>query len=181
MSAADIQAEIEVEDFENMAPPTVPEHGAAAAHNAFTVDAAPGPTESAEPATDPEIERQLALLAKQRQQLMTTQMAADEGALILARKKIEQDNLLKQLILQKNQNQVMNVNPFITQSQDIATAQRRFIEAQKYKQDEFTRAEQVSQIGNEEQYLTRQTYANYLWGIPSVQGLENQGEEYFAI
>jgi hypothetical protein len=181
MSQQDIQdllAELEVADQEELAPP-LPEHGAGGAHTAYTSSSLPSDSEFG--GFDPDITMQLATLQQQQQQLATVAMQKDQGQLLLERKKLEQDNLLKQLILQKNQNQVMNNNPYINQSDDRAVAQRRFMESQKLKQDEFTRAEQVSIMATEQQYLTMQTLANYKFGIPSVPGLVGQGEEYFAV
>ena len=173
----DLLAALEEVDAEQLAPPTNPEHGASGAHNSYTTSA----SESNFGGFDTDIEKQLVKLKEQQQQLMTVSMEKDQGQLLLARKKLEQDNLLKQLILQKNQNQVMNNNPFIQQSQDLAVAQRRFMEAQKYKQDEMTRALQISTMNNEQQYLNSQVYANYHWGIPAVQGLVDQGDDFFTM
>ena len=169
-------------DMLDSAPPQ-PEHGAGGAGQAFTAPTGSSSfaeSSSGDPSDFEDLNRKLAEMQKAMMNLMTASMGKDQASLLLQKKRLEQDNLLKQLILQKNQNQVLNVNPYITQSQDRAVSQRRFVEAQKLKQDEFTRAEQLSIINNEQQYLTQQALANYKWGIPSVQGIVYDGGDYFT-
>ena len=140
----------------------------------------PPPRQPPLPSFDELMRMTLDEFKRSQDNLFTQLMTVDQGQIALAKKKMENDNLMKQLLLQKNQNPVLNQNPYITQKQDEIRSQRRFIEAEKYQQDEFTRAEQVSTIANEQQYLTQQAYANYNWGIPAVQGIVNGGQEYFA-
>lgn len=114
------------------------------------------------------------------QRYATDIMLENQMDLVKRLKKMEQNNLFKEMQLKKNQNQLLNQTPYINQKQDIATSQRRAAEELKAQQDYFTRAENVSQIMNEQQYLTQQIYANQKWGIPAVQGLVYDSGDYFT-
>lgn len=116
----------------------------------------------------------------QEQRYSTDIMVRDQQGILDKLKKMDQNNYLKALELKKNQNPVLDVNPYIQHNDDIATAQRRAAEEIKYQQDYFTRAEQMSQIMTEQQYLTQQIYANEHWGIPSLQGITYGDGEYFT-
>ena len=171
----DLLLELEEAQAQGEAPPQ-PEHGAGGAHQAFT-----GPP-IANPGDDIPLDlaQRMAEIQRAQSNLSTQIMLSDQAQLLMTRKKMEQDNLLKELILKKNQNQVLNLNPYITQEQDIAVAQRRFAEAQKAKQDYFTRAEQLGIMAHEQQYLQQQLYSNSKWGIPVVQGLVYGDQEFFT-
>lgn len=112
-------------------------------------------------------------------QAYTQLMILQQKQVALQKKQIEQNNLLHQLVLKKNQNQVLAVNPNINQSADIAVFQRREVEAHKFKVEEFERTYAASVLANKQQQLTRQAYANYHWGIPSAAGDVNGSPEYF--
>lgn len=114
------------------------------------------------------------------QRYATDIMLENQMDIVKRLKKMEQNNLFKEMQLKKNQNQVLNQTPYINQKQDIATSQRRAAEELKAQQDYFTRAENVSQIMHEQQYLTQQVYANQKWGIPAVQGLVYDKGDYFT-
>lgn len=101
--------------------------------------------------------------------LETDEMKTDQQILDQIREIDEQNEYIKKQILILNQNVVKKKElEYITQEQDIDRYNRRILEAQKYKYDEADRSQELSRIANEEQYLTRQTYANYYWGIPSM-------------
>jgi hypothetical protein len=131
----------------------------------------PLPSEYSEPEPKPKPE-----------QGFTTQMATDQNDLNQETDRARSNNFLKSNLLELNQNPVLKTEPlqYITQAQDLATAQRRRVEEYKYQIDEFDRAYEISQLMNEQQYLTQQIYSNMMYGIPSYQSNDiTRSKEFF--
>lgn len=112
---------------------------------------------------------------------MTDLMLIQQNQLSEIKKKLEQNNYLKLMELKANQNKVLNMNDRITQDMDRTRFQRRLLESQKLKVEQFERDDAVGRIGNERQFLQQQQYANYHWGIPNVQGIVYGGDEFFTV
>lgn len=112
----------------------------------------------------------------------TTEMDFDQNQINATNTRLNQTNYFKENLLELNQNPILNTEPlkYITQAQDLATAQRRRAEENKYQINEFDRVDEISQIMNEQQYLTMQTYSNMKYGIPSYQSNDiTRSKEFF--
>ena len=116
----------------------------------------------------------------QSKNTMTDLMLIQQKLLSEIKKNLEQNNYLKLMELKANQNVLMNVNPTITQDADRTRFQRRVLETQKLKVEQFERASSSGIIRQEQQFLQQQQYANYHWGIPNVQGIVYAGDEFFT-
>ena len=112
----------------------------------------------------------------------TNEMFDDQNQINETNTRMNQTNYFKENLLELNQNPILNTEPlkYITQAQDLATAQRRRAEENKYQINEFDRVDEISQIMNEQQYLTMQTYSNMKYGIPSYQSNDiTRSKEFF--
>ena len=113
--------------------------------------------------------------------LMTDEMLEKQKTLTEINKLLDQSNYLEKQILKVNQNVVRNVNPNITQAQDLSRFKRRMTESDKYNRELFEKIRITGELNEKQQYINRQQYANYLFGIPSMS--DNQlkySDEFFT-
>lgn len=113
--------------------------------------------------------------------VMTDDMLEKQRTLTEINKLLDQGNYLDKQILKVNQNRVLNTNPNITQEQDLIRFNRRNTEMNKYHNELFEKISNQGELNEKQQYINRQQYSNYLFGIPSMNDRHiKYSEELFS-